>query len=280
MPIFVAHDSADVWAHPELFFLDAHGRPTAVAGVPPDYFSATGQRWGNPLYRWNVMARQRFRWWIARLEAAFALVDVLRIDHFIGFTRYWEIPAAATTAVEGRWVPGPGLRLLRALERALGPLAIVAEDLGTVTPEVEALRDKLALPGMKVLHFAFDGDPANPHLPHTWPANAVAYTGTHDNDTSAGWFAAASADERARVQRYCARNGDEVSWDLIRLALASVADTAIVPAQDVLALGSEARMNVPGRADGNWTWRLREGALGDWHRARLRELVEVYGRGR
>jgi 4-alpha-glucanotransferase len=278
IPIFVAYDSADVWANPELFFLDADGKPTVVAGVPPDYFSATGQLWGNPLYRWDVMAERGYAWWLARLRMTFTQVDVLRVDHFIGFHRYWEIPARARTAIKGRYKPGPGAAFLSAAREALGDLPIIAEDLGAVTPEVEALRDQFALPGMKVLQFAFDSDASNPFLPHNYPKRCVAYTGTHDNDTTAGWFAQASADERSRVQRYFARSGDDVAYDMIRGVMSSCADTAIVPLQDVLVLGSDARMNTPGVAGGNWQWRVRDGMLNDWHVGRLAEMAELYGR--
>lgn len=278
IPIFVAYDSADVWAHPEQFFLDAKGKPTVVAGVPPDYFSATGQLWGNPLYRWDAMAERGYDWWLARLRMAFTQVDVLRVDHFIGFHRYWEIPARAKTAVKGRYTPGPGAAFLSAARDALGDLPIIAEDLGAVTPEVEELRDRFALPGMKVLQFAFDSDASNPFLPHNYPKRCVAYSGTHDNDTTLGWFAKASGEERSRVQRYFARSGEDVAFDFIRGVMGSCADTAIVPLQDVLCLGSEARMNTPGVASGNWQWRFTDGALTDWHVGRLAEMAELYGR--
>jgi len=279
LPIFVAYDSADVWAHPDLFFLDRDGRPTVVAGVPPDYFSETGQRWGNPLYRWSVAERDGFSWWIARMRAALDLFDVVRIDHFIGFARYWEVPADEETAAGGRWCPGPGAAFFRALRRALGEdLPIIAEDLGAVTPAVEALRDEFDLTGMKVLQFAFAGGAKNPFLPHRYGANCAVYTGTHDNDTTVGWFRSAPAAERSFAQRYLARSGDDIAWDLIRAAMSSVADTAIAPVQDVLALGSEARMNVPGRPEGNWSWRLRRDELAPHHAARLAEMAEQYDR--
>jgi 4-alpha-glucanotransferase len=284
VPIFVAYDSADVWAHRQYFQLDRHGDPTAVAGVPPDYFSATGQRWGNPLYRWRALAADGFAWWAARLRAAFRLYDVVRIDHFIGFTRYWAVPASEATAIGGRWRPAPGADALDAVHRVLGDVAIVAENLGAVTPQVEALRARYALPGMKVLQFAFDGEPANPFLPHTYVANDIAYTGTHDNDTTAGWFAAAAPPIQSRVRRYLGRAADacvtpaDVAAELLRLVMSSVADTAIVPVQDVLGLGSEARMNLPGRAQGNWSWRMRQGALSPAHAERLAGLAETYGR--
>ncbi|HEY8515823.1 MAG TPA: 4-alpha-glucanotransferase [Candidatus Binatia bacterium] len=278
IPIFVAYDSADVWAHPELFFLDEEGKPTVVAGVPPDYFSATGQLWGNPLYRWDVLARQGYAWWLDRLRTTFAQVDILRIDHFIGIHRYWEIPARAKTAIKGRYRPGPGADFLQAARNALGDLPIIAEDLGAITPEVEELRDAFELPGMKLLQFAFDSDATNPFLPHNYPRRCVAYTGTHDNDTTVGWFHATTPEERSNAQRYFARSGEDIAYDFIRGVLSSVADTAIIPMQDVLCLGSEARMNHPGRPSGNWQWRMRADAITDWHVGRLAEMAELYGR--
>jgi 4-alpha-glucanotransferase len=282
VPIFVAYDSADVWAHRELFQLDRQGAPSAVAGVPPDYFSASGQLWGNPLYRWRALEADGYAWWVARLRAAFRLYDAVRIDHFIGFTRYWAVPAGETTAINGQWRPAPGAAVLDAVRAALGEVAIVAENLGAVTPAVEALRGRYDLPGMKVLQFAFDSDAANPFLPHGYAQNEIVYTGTHDNDTTAGWLAALPAATRSALLRYLDRREDAdpatLTWALIRLASASVADTAIVPVQDVLALGSEARMNLPGRPAGNWSWRLAEGALADHHAARLAELTDLYGR--
>ena len=279
-PIFVAHDSADVWANRELFRLGPEGRPTAVAGVPPDYFSETGQLWGNPLYRWDVMAAADYAWWVARMRALFELVDRVRLDHFIGFTRGWAVPADAPDARSGTFEPGPGAAIFEAIGRSLGRLPIVAEDLGVVTPEVEALRDRFAFPGMKVLQFAFDGDEANPFLPRNHQANSVVYTGTHDNDTSAGWWVAAaeSTRERTRTRLGCAM--DDPAWDLLRAAMASVGDTCVVPAQDLLSLGSEARMNFPGRPSGNWSWRLRPGQLGDALAARLAAPTREFGRAR
>ena len=278
VPIFVAHDSADVWSQPDLFFLDERGEPTVVAGVPPDAFSATGQLWGNPLYRWEVMAERGFDWWIERLRRTLSVVDIVRIDHFIGFTRAWSVPAGEPDASHGAWLPGPGAALGSAIGAALGRLPIIAEDLGFLTPEAEALRDRFRLPGMKVLQFAFDGDPHNPHLPHNHRSHFVVYTGTHDNDTSAGWFRSAPPGTRSFLQRYLARSGDDVVYDLIRAAMSSVADTVIVPLQDVLGLGSEARMNHPGQPGGNWSWRVRADMLTPEHAARLAEMVELYGR--
>jgi 4-alpha-glucanotransferase len=224
------------------------------------------------------MARDGYRWWIERVRSALALVDLLRIDHFIGFTRYWEIPAGAPTAERGRYVPGPGADFLRALQDALGGLPLIAEDLGAITPEVEALRDAFDLPGMKVLQFAFASDARDRFLPHNYTPNFVVYTGTHDNDTSVGWFRSAAPRERSFAQRYLGRSGEDIAWDLIRLGMSSVADTFVVPAQDLLSLGSEARMNFPGRPEGNWRWRLRPGALDEKVWERLADLTEVYGR--
>ncbi len=277
-PIFVAYDSADVWAHPEFFYLDEDGHPTVVAGVPPDYFSETGQLWGNPLYRWDRMAETNYAWWIARLRATLELVDIVRLDHFRGFEAYWEVPADETTAVNGRWVQGPGEALFETLERALGELPIIAEDLGVITPPVEALRDRFNFPGMKVLQFAFASDADDPYLPHNYIRNCVVYTGTHDNDTTLGWFNTRDEAEREAVLCYLNRDGRDIGWDLIRLAMASVADVAVVPLQDVLRLGSEARQNTPGRLGGNWAWRLRAEALTPELARALREMTAMYGR--
>ncbi|MEX2584614.1 MAG: 4-alpha-glucanotransferase [Gemmatimonadota bacterium] len=273
LPIFVAHDSADVWANPGIFQLDGNGRPTVVAGVPPDYFSATGQRWGNPLYRWDVLRRRHFDWWVERFRRTLAMVDVLRVDHFRGFESYWEIPAEEETAVAGRWVKGPGAEFFRALERELGPLPIIAEDLGLITPEVDELRRELDFPGMRVIQFAFDGDPANTHLPVNYTAASVAYTGTHDNDTIVGWWAAAGTPEREQA-RLSLKEPQPDAWDFIRAVLSSSADLAIIPLQDLLSLPSGARMNTPGRATDNWTWRLAEHDPDDAIAARLRNLTE------
>ena len=290
IPIYVAHDSADVWANPELFQLDSAGRPTAVAGVPPDYFSATGQLWGNPVYHWDRIAAGGYRWWIERMRAALRMFDLVRMDHFRGFEAYWEVPASESTAVNGRWVKGPGAALFRALESAIGPLPIVAENLGVITPEVEAIRQEFHFPGMAILQFAFGKDPQAPTFqPHNYPRDVVAYTGTHDNDTVIGWWNSHGGDstrteedvrrEKARAQAYLNTDGSEMNWTLIRTLMASVADTVIFPAQDVLGLGSEARMNTPAVPDGNWRWRLREGLLTPSMAARLREMAQLYGRG-
>jgi 4-alpha-glucanotransferase len=278
IPIFVAYDSADVWAHQDLFTLDSKGHPTVISGVPPDYFSETGQRWGNPLYKWDVLAKQGYSWWVDRFKKSFALYDAIRIDHFRGFEAYWEIPASEETAIKGKWKKGPGAALFHAVEKALGgKLPIVAEDLGEITPEVEALRDELAYPGMKILQFAFD-IPANPFLPHNVTSNCVVYTGTHDNDTTRGWFDKLSEEECKAVQLYLGRDGHDIAWDLIRTALSSVADLAVIPMQDVLDLGTEARMNLPGQAAGNWSWRMLPGQWTEFQQVRLRELTRMYGR--
>lgn len=271
IPIFVAHHSADVWSHPASFHLDENRNPKFVAGVPPDYFSETGQRWGNPLYRWEVMKKDNFAWWIKRFREAFDLVDILRIDHFRGFVAYWEIPASEKTAVKGRWVKGPKESLFAAVEKKLGKLPIIAEDLGVMTPEVVALRDRFQLPGMKVLQFAFADGPDNPFLPHNYHENAVVYTGTHDNDTSISWFKTATERERSFVRRYTGSDCREVNWDLIRLASQSVAAMSIFPFQDILGLDSPHRMNLPGTVKGNWEWRFSWDQVNPNHALRLYE---------
>jgi len=278
IPIFVAYDSADVWANPGLFLLDGKGSPTVVAGVPPDYFSKTGQLWGNPLYDWEEMARQGYAWWIERVRACLDLCDLVRIDHFRGFAACWEVPAGEKTAVRGNWVAGPGEALFSALEGALGKLPLVAEDLGVITPDVEALRDRFSLPGMRILQFAFASGPDNPYLPHNHMRNSVVYTGTHDNDTTAGWFASLSQREKKRVLTYLDSDGEDIVRDMIRAALSSVADTAVVPLQDVLGLPGETRMNRPGSSSGNWAWRYRKGALTAGIARNLREMTELFGR--
>lgn len=277
-PIFVAFDSADVWANPRLFFLDDAGRPTVVAGVPPDYFSATGQLWGNPLYRWDRMAADNYAWWVARLRMALTQVDLLRLDHFRGFEAYWEVPATERTAVHGRWVLGPGADFFTKVRAALGELPLIAEDLGLITPEVEALRDQFSLSGMKVLQFAFGGGHTNPYLPHNYGTNFVVYTGTHDNDTTIGWFANLSDVEREAAQRYLGRSGADIAWELMRVALMSVADMAVFPLQDILRLGNEARMNIPGTETGNWSWRYRAEMLNHGLADGLHSLTATYGR--
>ncbi|MGL4608992.1 MAG: 4-alpha-glucanotransferase [Trueperaceae bacterium] len=278
IPIFIAYDSADAWSNPDLFYFDEGGNPTVIAGVPPDYFSATGQRWGNPLYRWDVMAKQNYAWWIERFKGTLELVDIVRVDHFRGFEAYWEIPAAEETAIKGAWVKAPGADLFKTVREVLGELPIIAEDLGVITPEVEKLRDDAGFPGMKVLQFAFAGDAADPYLPHNYPRNSVVYSGTHDNDTTKGWYAGTTEKERDFVRKYLARNDDNITWDFIRLAFASVADTAVAPLQDVLGLGSEGRMNTPGLASGNWNWRFTWEQLPYWIAPQLKEMAELYRR--
>jgi len=279
IPIFVAYDSADVWSNPDLFYLDENGKPTVVAGVPPDYFSATGQLWGNPLYRWDVIAKTGYAWWIERIKACLATVDILRIDHFRGFESYWEVPFSERNAVHGRWVKGPGAELFNAVEAALGSLPIIAEDLGFITPEVDALRESLEFPGMRVLQFAFSSDASNRYLPHNYPRNCVVYTGTHDNDTTMGWFNGSSTElERKRALQYMGTNGRQFNWEFIKLAMRSVANTAIIPLQDLMGLGTEARMNLPSRLGGNWEWRYRPEMLTDEIKIKLKEITELYGR--
>ncbi len=277
VPIFVAYDSADVWAHPDLFYLDAQGRPTVVAGVPPDYFSPTGQLWGNPLYRWEVHRQSGYRWWLARLRAVLEMVDIIRLDHFRGFAGYWEVPAGEPTAVRGRWVPGPGADFFEAVRQALGDLPLIAEDLGEITPDVIELRDRFALPGMKILQFAFTG-PDNPFLPHHYTPHCVVYTGTHDNDTARGWYESAPEAEKDFARRYLGVDGTDFAWDLIRAAWRSVAVFALAPMQDLLNLATEARMNYPSRLGGNWEWRMTEAALTPQLQHILRELNTLYSR--
>jgi len=285
LPIFVAAHSADVWAHPELFDLDPAGRPRVVAGVPPDYFSATGQRWGNPLYRWSTHAAEDYRWWVERMRQTMKLCDIVRIDHFRGFEAYWEIPAAAETAIDGQWQPGPGVAVFDAMRRELcdaqGRLRIIAEDLGIITPEVNALRRAIGLPGMRILQFAFDGDPNNLYLPHNYEPNTVVYTGTHDNNTTLGWWEALDDKQQAYVLAYLGLDGETASephWGLIRLACASVAALCVVPMQDVLGLDSTHRMNEPSVSEGSWEWRFAWDQVDADHARRLAEMTCLYGR--
>lgn len=278
MPIFVAYDSAEVWARREYFRVDAEGRLEVVAGVPPDYFSATGQRWGNPHYRWDRIEQDGFRWWIERMGTQRELFDLIRIDHFRGFEAHWEIPAHAETAVDGQWVKGPGERLFQALLDAFHDLPLVAEDLGIITAEVDALRMRFGLPGMKILQFAFGGAADNPYLPHNHERLSVVYTGTHDNDTSLGWYAALDQATRAHLHEYLGHPPEPMPWPLIRAALASVAALTVVPLQDVLSLGSEHRMNTPGVTEGNWRWRFRWDQLPQELAERLHGLAALYGR--
>lgn len=279
IPIFVADDSADVWAHRELFQLDEHGHPLVVAGVPPDYFSATGQLWGNPLYDWASLARTGYAWWIDRLRTTLRQVDAVRLDHFRGFSAYWEVGADEKTAIGGRWVPGPGRALFDAIAAALGELPLVAEDLGVITEDVTSLRRGLGLPGMAVLHFAFNPHEHSSFLPYRHERDMVVYTGTHDNNTTLGWYLGdASEEEREFARRYLPTDGREIHWDMIRAAFASVAQLAIVPHQDLAGLGADCRMNTPGVAEGNWRFRITQWMLSDWHQQRLAELIRTYGR--
>lgn len=278
LPIFVAHDSADVWANQGLFRLDEAGRPEVVAGVPPDAFTDQGQLWGNPHYRWPAHARQDYRWWTGRIAATLQLVDLVRIDHFRGFAAAWTVPADSPTAAGGWWERGPGAAVFEAMREDLGTLPFIVEDLGVITPDVVALREELGLPGMKVLQFAFGGDPDNAYLPHTYDRSCVVYPATHDNQTTIGWFNSIPAHERERVQRYLGRDGGDIAWDFIRLALASVAEMAIVPLQDVMRLDDSARMNVPGLGAGNWGWRYLPHQLHPGLGAGLAELTASYGR--
>ncbi|PIQ24774.1 4-alpha-glucanotransferase [bacterium (Candidatus Blackallbacteria) CG17_big_fil_post_rev_8_21_14_2_50_48_46] len=280
MPIFLAHDSADVWAHQSLFHLDAHGKPTVVAGVPPDYFSATGQLWGNPLYHWEAMAKDNYAWWAERFRVMLNLVDIVRLDHFRGFEAYWEIPAGEETAINGKWVKGPNKAFFKAMQKALGNLPFIAEDLGVITPPVEDLRDSFGFPGMKVLQFAFDDTPENAFLPHNHIANSVVYTGTHDNQTTLSWF----EDRPEKVKQFIlgyqgSNDANFIHWQLIRLALSSVANTVLIPLQDILGLPDEsARMNTPGKAEGNWSWRLKEEDLTSEVAHTLKHWTQLYNR--
>ena len=290
IPIFVAHDSADVWANPGLFFLKPDGQPSVVAGVPPDYFSVTGQLWGNPLYNWAAHKAQNYDWWVARLRRIFELVDIVRIDHFRGFEAYWEIPGGETTAINGKWVKGPDQHLFEVLLQRMGPLPIIAEDLGVITPPVEALRDRFEFPGMRILQFAFGNDDrAAEFRPESYPAHCCVYTGTHDNDTTVGWFNSESgngstrtaeeiAAERKVILDYLRTDGHEINWDLINLGARSNANTFVVPLQDLLGLGSEARMNTPGVAGGNWQWRFSWDQLTDAIRDRFAYVTRATGR--
>ena len=289
IPIFVALDSADVWVNRDKFKLNPDGTPKVVAGVPPDYFSKTGQLWGNPIYDWDAMASDGFKWWTSRFRFTFRTVDIARVDHFRGFAAAWEVPGAEKTAENGRWVDVPGKELFTTLKRELGDLPVIAEDLGVITPDVEELRDDFGFPGMRILQFAFGGDAKNHDLPHNYVNNCVAYTGTHDNDTTVGWWlsqaGAGSTRDEAEIThehefclKYLDTDGGEIHWDFIRAVWASVADTAIAPIQDLLGLGTEARMNLPASLSGNWSWRLTEGAITEEIISRLRELTEIYGR--
>lgn len=279
MPIYVSYDSADVWGRRELFTLDSRGHPQQVAGVPPDYFSETGQRWGNPLYRWDILEQDNFQWWQRRLQTQLRLFDIVRIDHFRGLQAYWSIPAEAETAVEGHWVDAPGAKLLAALHKAFPDLPLVAEDLGMITEEVHALREEFDLPGMKILQFAFDGDPDNNYLPHRHEFRSLVYTGTHDNDTTVGWYRQLPGGTQNYVRDYLGLETDKaMPWPLIRSALASVSCLAVIPMQDLLALDSKHRMNTPGTRAGNWGWRFDWSQVTDELTQKLHHLLHLYGR--
>jgi len=278
MPIYVAHDSADVWSNVDLFSLDEKGNPEVVAGVPPDYFSATGQRWGNPLYRWDVLEDSKYQWWVERFETQLDLFDLIRLDHFRGFEKYWEVPASSDTAIDGRWVAGPGVKLFDQLTATFGALPLVAEDLGIITPEVVELRLAYGFPGMKILQFAFDGGEDNPYLPKNHEPDSVVYTGTHDNDTTIGWYESLEQGTRERVNEHLANYESSIPWSLIEAAMNSVSQLAIIPMQDFLSLGSSERMNTPGTLGDNWIWEF------DWQQiepgitARIRSMTEHYKR--
>jgi 4-alpha-glucanotransferase len=278
IPIFVAHDSADVWSNPDLFFLDESGMPSVVAGVPPDYFSPTGQLWGNPLYRWKVHASTGYSWWLERIRKTLRMVDIVRIDHFRGFAGYWEIPGTAKTAEIGRWVPGPGKDFFHSIRQSLGDLPIIAEDLGVITPDVVELRETFNLPGMKIFQFAFDNNPDDPFLPHNYPENCVVYTGTHDNDTVRGWYQRVPEKEKAFYRQYLDRDGSQVNWDMIRGVWSSVAIFGLAPMQDFLNLDNKARMNYPGNPSGNWMWRMTDQAQSPELQAKIKELNYLYSR--
>jgi len=278
IPIFIAYQSAEVWARQDLFELGDDHLPTVIAGVPPDYFSATGQRWGNPLYRWSEHENEGYAWWIERIRKTIELVDIVRIDHFRGFAGYWEIPAAEQTAIHGRWMPGPGEKLFNAIKEALGRLPIIAEDLGLVTPDVVALLDQFNFPGMRILQFAFGGGADNPYLPHNFKNNSVVYGGTHDNDTAIGWFSTVSEHERTFACKYLGCDGAQINWDLIHAASESIADIAIHSFQDILGLDTDHRMNLPGKAEGYWEWRFTWDQVTPEHSEKLYEMTAVHGR--
>ncbi len=278
IPLYVALDSADAWSNPEIFEFDENRNPIRVGGVPPDYFSETGQLWGNPLFRWNVLKETDYQWWIERIETNLMLYDIIRIDHFRGFAAYWAVPYGEKTAVNGTWIPCPGQDFFTAIRNKLGSLPIIAEDLGVITPDVEALRDGFGLPGMKILQFAFDSAEANDYIPYNYVKNCIVYTGTHDNDTVVGWFDKASANDKKYVLDYLDTDGHEIHWAFIRLAWSSVANTAIVPMQDLLGLDTASRMNLPGTTSGNWTWRTKKSDFTAQIAERLAQMTRLYGR--
>ncbi|PKD43451.1 4-alpha-glucanotransferase [Rhodohalobacter barkolensis] len=278
IPIFVDHNSSDVWSNPKYFAVDKQGNRQLVAGVPPDYFSETGQLWGNPLYKWDALEKDNFSWWVDRFRQMFDLYDSIRVDHFRGFDAYWEVKASEETAIKGRWVKGPGKKLFKSIKKELGELPIIAEDLGVMTPEVEELRDSFDFPGMKILQFAFDSDSTNNFLPHNYPQNCVVYTGTHDNDTTIGWYVQAPDVEKHRMREYTKSDGREPEWELVRLGMLSVADQAIFPLQDFMSLGTEHRMNLPGTVGDNWLWRYTNDMLNSVDEGRIKLLAEMGNR--
>lgn len=278
IPIFVDHNSADVWANPQYFEVDGAGNRTLVAGVPPDYFSETGQLWGNPQYNWAALENDGYSWWVDRFKHMFSTCDAIRVDHFRGFDAYWEVGAKETTAINGRWVAGPGEKLFDTILKQCGELPIVAEDLGFVTKGVEKLRDKYAFPGMKIIQFAFDSDSNNAFLPHNFPQNSVVYSGTHDNDTSFGWYHSAPEKEQHQARLYTRSDGSEINWEFIRLGMLSVADQSVFPLQDYMGLGGEHRMNFPGTSSGNWMWRYTQNMLQQVNTSRIRFLIEQSNR--
>ncbi|HNY94227.1 MAG TPA: 4-alpha-glucanotransferase, partial [Flexilinea sp.] len=278
IPIFVSMDSSDVWSNPHLFYLDSEGHPTVVAGVPPDYFSPTGQLWGNPLYKWPEHERTDFDWWVQRIKATLLTADLIRLDHFRGFNGYWEVPSGELTAIKGRWVEGAGSALLKKLKDELGDLPIIAEDLGEITQDVVDLRDSFGLPGMKILQFAFSDDARNLFLPHNYIQNCIAYTGTHDNDTAIGWYQTAPESEKDFARRYLMSNGEDIAWKMVRCVWSSVAVYAIAPLQDILQQGPEARMNFPGKAEGNWCYQFKPSDLTPELAFRIRELNTIFNR--
>jgi 4-alpha-glucanotransferase len=278
IPLYVAHDSADAWGNPEIFEFDEQRDPIRVGGVPPDYFSETGQLWGNPLFRWDVLKDTGYQWWIERIRTSLFLYDIIRIDHFRGFAAYWAVPYSEKTAINGEWITCPGQDFFETLKREFGDLPVIAEDLGVITPDVETLRDGFGLPGMKILQFAFDSSEANDYIPHNYVKNCIVYTGTHDNDTVVGWFKTATDDDRKYVLDYLNTDDKDIHWSFIRLAMASVAFTAVIPMQDILGLDTSARMNLPGTTQGNWQWRLRAGDLQPALAEELAHLALLYGR--
>ena len=277
IPIFIAGDSADAWANPELFYLDDQRNPTVVAGVPPDYFSPTGQLWGNPLYNWEAHKQNNYQWWAERFRSLTKMVDIIRLDHFRGFAGYWEVPADKPTAEIGRWVPGPGIHFFDEMKKQLGDLPIIAEDLGEITSDVDELRDRYEFPGMKILQFAF-GSPQDPFLPHNYDQNCVAYTGTHDNDTTLGWYRSAPENERDYCNRYLRASEADIAWKMIRAIWASVAVIAIAPLQDLFNLGTEARMNFPGKPHGNWTWKMSDETIEEGLINKIRDFNYLFNR--